>query len=182
VSTIALASWLLLADASSNSKPPEDVAAAWLHALSDADVPELRRLTVLPFAADGFQNNTRASENVCNSVRGMRRNPKTREIFVSAKNDMEFAPVLTCLLSDNTNLEWTKADIRPSVRLLGSPRESSHRLVRYRPRLRSMAKSDVLVEAEKTLDGVTMTAFLVLRPSAGSFAVSAYYLDFLFEE
>jgi hypothetical protein len=179
---VLLATWLLSAEGTTRSPSAEEVAAAWLEALSRSDVQTLRQMTTLPFVAEGFQNNTRASENICDRVARMRRNPTNREIHVSAASDAEIVPVLACLVTEDSRGEWTKDGIRPTITLLRSARDSSRRLARYRPRLRSLDPSSTLVQAIKEWDAITVSALLVLRPRGGSFAVSAFYLDFLFEE
>jgi hypothetical protein len=172
---------LLLLDAGAPASPSAiEVSEAWLVALARADAAAIRRLSALPLVIEGFQYNARADENLCNRVPGMKRNPKTKEIRVSAETEAQLGPVLECVFADEARREWTKDRVRPTLKQLAHPRESSRRLARYRQR--PLLATHTIVQAVKSLDGVTVSALLALRRQDASLTVEACYLDFLFEE
>lgn len=164
-----------------------DVSIEWLTAWARRDTKALRQLSMFPLAVEGFQFNEHSEKNICDRVPGMTRNPKSREIRVSAHTEAEFGAMIACVFADNAGEEWIKgsSDGRfvGKARQLTSPAHSSRRLARYRKKVGPMTKTRTFVEAVTSQDGVTLSALLVLgnRPS-GSFGVQAVHVDFLFEE
>jgi hypothetical protein len=178
---------IVLSQAAPVSDSAVDVSTAWLTALAHGDSRALRQLSRFPLVVEGFQYNERPEQNVCDRVPGMVRNPKTREIRVSARTEAEFDTMIACVLADNAAEEWIKGSNERrfvgKARLLASPAHSGRRVARYRKVVAPLAKTRTLVEAVTSQDGVTLTALLVLgRTPSGSFGVESVHIDFLFEE
>jgi hypothetical protein len=170
------------------TRSPRDITAEWLTALAHRDSPRIRHLSTFPLLVEGFQSNDKPDKNPCDRVPGMKRDPKTSEIRVSAASDTEFDGVMACVMSDNAAAEWVDrvsgaSQFRGALRILKKPDQSSRRLARYRKEISTLPKPRVIVEAVEKHDGVTVSALVVLRTVAsGAFAVEAVHSDFLFEE